>query len=143
MARELYGRPINLYYDLPHVPRVVAMFAEATPVWVLAAACAGAALGLASLFWLVRWSWGRVAAAAEMPRPRSALAAAALVVMAAYPFAPAWFSAPVTESYLRQATLAAQVFGGGGAGLPESPPLASDLARLRGADVLVVFLESY
>ncbi len=31
MARELYGRPINLYYDAPHVPRVVAMFAEATP----------------------------------------------------------------------------------------------------------------
>ena len=32
---------------------------------------------------------------------------------------------------------------GGGAGLPESPPLASDLGRVRGADVFVVFLESY
>jgi hypothetical protein len=143
MARELYGRPINLYYDLPHAPRVLAMFAEATPPWLLAAACVGAALGLVALFWLVRWSWATIAAVLAAPRARSALAAAALVVMAAYPFAPGWFTSPVTASYLRQATLAVQVFRGGGAGLPESPPLASDLARLRGADVFVVFLESY
>ena len=128
MARELYGRPINLYYDLPHVPRVVAMFAEATPVWVLVAASAGVALGLIALFGVVRWSWGRVAVALAAPRPRGALAAAALAVIAAYPFAPGWFTAPVTASYARQAVLAAHVLGGGAAGLPESPPLASDLA---------------
>jgi hypothetical protein len=143
MARELYGRPINLYYDLPHVPRVVAMFAEATPVWVLAAACAGAALGLVALYWLLRWSWGRIAAALTIPRARSALAAAALLAIAAWFLVPERFTAPVSASYLRQATLAVQVFRGGGAGLPESPPLASDLARLRGADVFVIFFESY
>jgi hypothetical protein len=143
MARELYGRPINLYYDLPHVPRVIAMFAEAAPAWVLAAACLGAALGLVALYWLVRWSWNRIAAAAAVPRARGTLAGAAVLVMAAYPLAPERFTAPVTASYLRQATLAVQVFRGGGAGLAESPPLASDLARLRGADVFVIFLESY
>jgi len=143
MARELYGRPINLYYDLPHVPRVVAMFAEATPGWVLAAASAGAALGLVALFALARWSWREIARALEAPRPRAALAAAALAAIAAYPFAPGWFAKPVTASYARQAVLAAHVLGGTGAGLPESPPLSSDLARLRGADVFLVFLESY
>ena len=143
MARELYGRPINLYYDLPHVPRVVAMFAEATPVWVLVTASAGVALGLIVLFGVVRWSWDRIAGALVAPRARIALAVAALAVIAAYPFAPGWFTAPVTASYARQAVLAAHVFGGGVAGLPESPPLASDLARLRGADVFVIFLESY
>ena len=60
MARELYGRPINLYYDLPHVPRVLAMFAEATPDWVLFAISAGVALGLIALYGVVRWAWGRI-----------------------------------------------------------------------------------
>ena len=143
MARELYGRPINLYYDLPHVPRVVAMFAEATPVWVLATASAGVALGLVVLFGVVRWSWGRIAGALVAPRARIALAAAALVVLGAYPFVPGWFTAPVTASYARQALLAAHVLGGKAAGLAESPPLSSDLARVRGADVFVIFLESY
>jgi Sulfatase len=143
MARELYGRPINLYYDLPHVPRVVAMFAEAAPAWVLLAISAGVALGLVALFGVVRWAWGRVAAALAAPRLRGALVAVSLGVIAAYPFAPGWFAAPVTASYVRQAVLAAHVFRGGGAGLAESPPLASDLARVRGTDVFVVFLESY
>ena len=143
MARELYGRPINLYYDLPHVPRVVAMFAEATPVWVLVTASAGVALGLIVLFGVVRWSWGRIAGALVAPRARIALAAAALVAVGAYPLVPGWFTAPVTASYARQALLAAHVLGGRAAGLPESPPLSSDLARLRGADVFVIFLESY
>ncbi|MET0680103.1 MAG: hypothetical protein ABWZ41_03805, partial [Burkholderiales bacterium] len=142
MARELYGRPINLYYDLPHLPRVVAMFAEATPVWVVIAASVGLAFGLIALFGVVRWSWGRIAVALAAPRPRMALAGAALAVTAAYPLAPGWFTPPVTASYARQAILAAHV-SGGAAGLPASPPLASDLAAVRGADVFVIFLESY
>ena len=142
MARELYGRPINLYYDLPHLPRVVAMFAEATPVWVLIAASVGLAFGLIALFGVVRWSWGRIAVVLAAPRPRTALAGAALAVIAVYPLAPGWFTPPVTASYARQAILAAHV-SGGAAGLPESPPLASDLAAVRGADVFVIFLESY
>jgi len=143
MARELYGRPINLYYDLPHVPRVLAMFAEATPAWVLLAISAGVALGLIALYGVVRWAWARVAVALAAPRPRGTLVVAALAVIATYPFAPGWFPAPITASYVRQALLAAQVLRGGGAGLAESPPLASDLARVRGTDVFVVFLESY
>ena len=143
MARELYGRPINLYYDLPHVPRVVAMFAEATPPWVLVAASAGVALGLVVLFGIGHWAWGRVGLALAAPRSRNVLAAAALAVIVVYPFVPGSFPAPVIASYARQAVLAAHVLRGGGAGLPESPPLASDLGRVRGADVFVVFLESY
>ena len=143
MARELYGRPINLYYDLPHLPRVVAMFAEATPGWVLVLATSGIALGLVALFAAVRWSWAQVARALAAPRPRAALAAAAVAVIAAYPLAPGWFTAPVTASYAHQAALVAHVLRGGGAGLAESPPLASSFAGARGADVFVIFLESY
>src|SRR5262245_33433940 len=109
MARELYGRPINLYYDLPHVPRVVAMFAEATPAWVLPAIGVAAALGLVVLFRAVRWAWGCIGAALAVPLRRGALMVVALGVIAAYPLAPEWFPAPVTASYARQAVLAAHV----------------------------------
>ena len=143
MARELYGRPINLYYDAPHVPRVVAMFAEATPAWVLLAASAGVALGLLVVFGAVRWAWGRIADALAAPRPRRALAAVAVALIVAYPFAPGWFTAPVTASYARQLMLAAHVLRGGDAQLAASPLLGSDLQRLGSADLFLIFLESY
>ena len=140
--RELYGRPISLYYDAPHLPRVFAMFAESTPAWALAAAVVGTGLGLAVLLRVVRWAWTRVADALERPRARGTIAAAALAAIVVYPFAPGWFAKPVTASYARQAMLVAHVLRGGG-GLEPSPPLGSNLARVGGADVFVIFLESY
>jgi hypothetical protein len=56
---------------------------------------------------------------------------AALVVIAAYPFAPGWFTAPVTASYAP--AVLAPTFSAAASGQLESPPLASDLARFRGA----------
>jgi phosphoglycerol transferase MdoB-like AlkP superfamily enzyme len=143
MAREFYGRPINLYYDAPHVPRVLAMFVEAAPPWLLAGVAAGAVLGLLAVFGLVRWAWSQVAQALAGPRPRRALALLAIVACAAYPFAPAWFTAPVTASYARQAVLVAHTLGGGAAPLAPGPAVGSDFARIDGADVFVIFVESY
>ena len=142
-ARELYGRPINLYYDAPHLPRVVAMFVEGAPMWVLVAAVAGTALGLFGLYALIRWSWGRVARALAERRLRRVVAAVAAGACAAYALAPGWFTPPVTANYARQAALLAHALGSGASPLGASPPLASDLARVAGADVFVIFVESY
>ena len=62
------------------------------------ASCAGRGVGLPSR--------------SRAPRPRMALAGAALAVIAAYPLAPGWFTPPVTASYARQAILVAHVSGG-------------------------------
>ena len=40
-APALYGRPINLYWDLPNMGSVVAMVARAAPLWILTAAALG------------------------------------------------------------------------------------------------------
>ena len=142
ITRELYGRPINLYYDAPHLPRVFAMFAESTPAWALAAAVVGAAFGLAVLLRVVRWAWtrdrGRARAAARARDDRGGGARG----HRRYPFAPGWFTKPVTASYARQAMLVAHVLRGRRRSEP-SPPLGSNLARVGGADVFVIFLESY
>jgi hypothetical protein len=107
-ARELYGRPINLYYDGPHVPRVLAMFVEAAPLWLSAAVVAGVAIGIAALYALARWAWTRVGTVFAVPGARRTVALAAAGVCAAYPLAGNWFTPPVSASYVRQGVLLAQ-----------------------------------
>jgi hypothetical protein len=142
-ARELYGRPINLYYDAPHVPRVVAMFVEAAPLWLSAAFVAGVAIGIAALYALARWAWTRVGTVFAVPGARRTLAFAAAGVCAAYPLAGNWFTPPVSASYVRQGVLLAQALSGTGPALGASPDFAGGLQAVRGADVFIVFLESY
>jgi phosphoglycerol transferase MdoB-like AlkP superfamily enzyme len=142
-ARELYGRPINLYYDGPHVPRVLAMFVEAAPLWLSAAVVAGVAIGIAALYALARWAWTRVGTVFAVPGARRTVALAAAGVCAAYPLAGNWFTPPVSASYVRQGVLLAQALSGTGPALGASPDFAGGLQAVRGADVFIVFLESY
>jgi hypothetical protein len=142
-ARELYGRPINLYHDVPHVPRVIAMFAEAAPLWLTLATFTGVAVGLVALYALARWAWTRVGAALAVPTARRALALAAAGVCAAYPFASGGFAAPMSGSFARQGVLLAQALTGSGPDLGASPDFSNGLERVQSADVFVVFIESY
>jgi len=142
-ARELYGRPINLHYDVPHVPRVIAMFAEAAPLWLTLAAFTGVAVGLVALYALAHWAWARVGAALAAPAARRAIALAAAGVCVAYPFASGGFAAPVSGSFARQGVLLAQALTGTGPDLGVSPDFGGGLERVQGADVFVVFVESY
>jgi hypothetical protein len=149
-AQALYGRDINLYWDLRFMPDVASMLARAAPLWLVGIACAGAIVLLTLLYLLVRWALGRVAAAMERRGERRIIAMAAAV-------AAAWFAveqsrgleaherqfpAPVSASYVRQARLVVASLRGGPSVAP-SPPMSSDLSHLREADVLLVFLESY
>lgn len=142
-AREMYGRPINLYYDVPHVPKVIAMFAQATPGWLVASSVLAALLGLLAAFVLLRWAAGRLGdllALRAVRRPAALCAGAACVAFALGADA---FTPPVTASYARQAALLAQALGGGGRALGDSPEFGTRLAGVDGADVFVVFVESY
>ena len=142
-ANELYGRPINLYYDVPHVPRVVAMFVEAVPAWLVVCAAAGVLAGVAALYALMAWSWRSVAQALAHPAPRRAIALAAAGVCAVYPMAPDWFGQPVSASYAKQLAVLTRSLSGGGATLGTGPDFGGGLGRLGAADVYVIFVESY
>jgi phosphoglycerol transferase MdoB-like AlkP superfamily enzyme len=142
-AREMYGRPINLYYDVPHLPRVVAMFAEAAPGWVAAASAAGVVLGAALAVVLARWAVTRVADALALRAVRRTGAVCAGAACVAFALGAGGFTPPVTASYARQAALLMSALGGGGRALGDSPDFGAGLARLAGADVFVVFVESY
>jgi len=62
---------------------------------------------------------------------------------AAYPFASGGFAAPVSGSFARQGMLLAQALTGNGPDLGASPDFSGGLERVQGADVFVVFIESY
>lgn len=152
-APALYGRRVNLYWDLPHVSNVAAMLAGAAVSWRVALVVVALLLVPLLLYGPARWAIGRVALAMPQRRTRWSLAALALVALAAYPIEQRrlteWdrsrFADPVSTTFARQVVLLAQGVAADRTGrfVPASPPLQSDLSRVQGADVLLIFIESY
>jgi phosphatidylglycerophosphate synthase len=145
----LYGREVNLYWDLRYIPDVAAMLAKAAPLWI--AAAAAVAVVLMAMYLLLRWALGRVSAAMTNPSERLVLAAlsaaAVMLFIAERPSSPNEykeyrFTPPVFQTYLRQARLAAHALGGSKP-IARSPSMDSDLSLVGGADVFFVFVESY
>jgi hypothetical protein len=149
-APALYGRDINLYWDLRFIPDVSAMVTRVAPAWLVVLSTAAAALILALLYRLLRWAWQIVGVAMANERQRRALIvlpAAALVLfvgprVSAQVAGEDVFAAPVTRTYARQVKFVAAALAGSTT-LADSPTMNSDLSRVEGADVFVVFVESY
>jgi hypothetical protein len=150
--RSLYGRELNLYWDLRYVPDVSAMLAFVTRPWLIAAILAAAILLPLLLYASIRWALGRLGDATNDRPARLVLAVLAstillsAVVQRVNADVPAVMeiAAPVTPVYFAQfRQLAYELSGAGVEALPAAVPLRSDLARLGGADVFLVFIESY
>jgi hypothetical protein len=149
-AQALYGRDINLYWDLRFIPDVASMLARAAPWWLVAGVAAGTALVIALLYVVIRWALTRVVEAIQAPFARRAMGAAAVVLVALfareYPrnldAHERWFPTPITTTYWRQARLTVDALRGGRS-VPASPVMNSDFSRVQGADVVLLFIESY
>jgi hypothetical protein len=149
-APALYGRDINLYWDLRFIPDVVAMVTRVARWWQIVLSATAAAVVLGALYVTARWALERIGAAMSAPRERQALAIAALgaVVLfvgargAAGASASVVFAPPVTATYAAQARFVAQALMRSTA-LPPSPAMDSDLSRVKDADVFLVFIEAY
>ena len=151
-APALYGRPINLYWDMRHVSAVAAMLVRVASWWLVLLVVAVAVLIPVVLYVLARWALGRVSDAMNRPGERLALGLAAALVVALFTAArlgaAAWlapdFSTPVTQSYARQARLlVSELTAAGRTTLGPGPSMDASLANLHGADVFLIFIESY
>ncbi|HZF31564.1 MAG TPA: sulfatase-like hydrolase/transferase [Gammaproteobacteria bacterium] len=150
-APALYGRPVNLYWDAEHLPKIAAMLAVVAPVWLVAAFVAAAVALLALLAAAFHWSLTRVARALEVAPMRRALGALAVALVAVYGVGRAldlrvWrtFTVPVTSVYLEQVRFLYEAYSADAKHeLPVAPLEPSDLGGVAGADVLLMFLESY
>jgi len=149
-ATALFGRDINLYWDLRFIPDVVSLLAKAAHVWLVLGVAAATAVVFGLLYVVLRWALGRVAAAAGDARERIALGVVALVALLLFAgqtltdaHVPGLqFARPVTLTYARQLGVAARAMAGRTKVAP-SPAMTSHLARVKGADVYLIFLESY
>jgi phosphoglycerol transferase MdoB-like AlkP superfamily enzyme len=149
-APALYGRDVNLYWDLRFIPDVVAMVTRVAPLWLIVLCVGTAALLLTLLYRLLRWALHVVAGAiVDRGERRAATALAALTMMlfvsqrltAGAPERVV-FATPVTKTYARQVQLVTTALSGSKA-LEASPPMNSDLGYVKGADVFLMFVESY
>ena len=59
-APALYGRDVNLYWDLRFVPDVIAMVTRVVRAWQIGAAMVAVAAVTGGVYWLVRSAWNRV-----------------------------------------------------------------------------------
>ena len=151
-TRSLYGRDVNLYWDFRHVPSVGAMFATVADPWQVAAVVAACVAVPAVLYAGALWGLGCIARPAATPAGRRLLGGAAALVVVLFAAAQlGWrpidrlrFADPVAAAYAREAgELLYEASGAGLAALGPAPVIDSDLAHVAGADVFVIFLESY
>jgi phosphoglycerol transferase MdoB-like AlkP superfamily enzyme len=146
----LYGRDINLYWDLRFIPDVAAMVTRVAPVWLIIVAVATVALVLTLLHRVLRWSFARVVDAFDDRAQRRVLAlvcCAAVLSFVVQRYRPPSesfpvFATPVVGTYAHQLALVARARSGSTA-VPDSPPMESSFADVAGADVFLVFVESY
>lgn len=151
-TRSLYGRDVNLYWDLKLMPDVSAMFASVANVALVAAVVVGVVLIPWVLALPLRWSFRQVAAASVRPRARAGMLTLAGVTallggldLAGWPvpYAP-HVPRPVSLAYASEvAEFAYEASGLGHKPLPPAPPMNADLAHVEGADVLLIFVEAY
>ncbi len=151
-SRSLWGRDINLYWDMPHLPAVGAMLAFVATPWVIAAVVGALVLVPLALYAPLRWAWGRVTAATADRRMRRVLVVLSVLVLVVgaaqrldgrVPQTPG-VATPVSLVWAAQARQF--VYEWSGAGLRQlgpAPVLDSNLANARDADVFVIFVESY
>lgn len=148
----LYGREFNLYWDSAHLGNVAAMLARAAPWWLIALVIGVAVLAVVITYALARLAIGQMATVMEHRRSRlvlGALAASLILLFTAQALEDrvppsVAFADPVSPAYTRQIRYALVMLGPRAmAPLGPSPSLDASLAGLDGADVLLIFVESY
>jgi hypothetical protein len=150
-APALYGRPVNLYWDSQHLPKVAAMLAEVGPWWLVGLLAFAVTALLAALVAALAMSFAAVAHALRAPAGRRVVGALAGIVVALYAFG-SWLDWPVRHKYALPvaATFAQQArffvaasTADPNRDLPGLPLPQAGVGRLEGDDVLLMFLESY
>jgi hypothetical protein len=150
-APALYGRPVNLYWDARHLPNVGAMLAEVAKPWMLVAFVVAVVAFVVVVGGALYWALARVEWGLRYAAPRRGLGALGAALVAAFFLGHAfewpvvyWFSSPVLATYRDQVAFVIEAHSDSARNaLPDRPLARSDLRRVAGADVLLMFLESY
>ncbi len=152
-APALFGRAINVYWDLPHVPNVIRMMTEALPAAFLVVGLGCLVIGLFLLASAINAAlrWLSIALAVVPLRRMAIIASVCLIALfhlsyGGFGIAPLIrFSIPVTRTYAQQAEFLIDVAQSADQLERTWPtaPVNPDIARLRHTDLDLLFFESY
>jgi len=151
-TRSLYGRDVNVYWDFRHVPSVGAMFATVADPWLVIIGVGGAILVPFVVYFASFWAFTQIVNSVSRPGSRAGLAAVGTAVLLVFGFAQLGgrvadgvrFADPVSPAYARESfEFVYEMTGAGVAALGDGPNIDSSLVNVAGADVFVVFMESY
>jgi hypothetical protein len=150
-APALYGRPVNLYWDSQHLPKIAAMLAAVGPWWLVGVLVLGIVTLLTALIALVAWCLTTVSSFLQSRSGRRAIGAFAGTLVGIYLLSQAfewparfYYSLPVASTFVQQARFVYTAATADADRALASVPLPqSDLGTLEGDDVLLMFLESY
>ncbi|MDX1670425.1 MAG: hypothetical protein R3194_13470, partial [Limnobacter sp.] len=157
---HIFGRPVNLYWDVPQVPRFLWVTIQGVPWWTTLLAAVGLAFAAWALFRLLSWALRTLYVGIQplSAKPLSwVVVVAALAVVAPHysslPVQPDYLSKPVLPVYWKEAKLLWNAIDTERAekAIPPSTVIENALAKpsdevlggLEGRDVMVMFLESY
>ena len=151
-APALYGRDINLYWDIRYVSDVAGMLTHSAPTGLVVLIGAAAIALVGGLFLLIRLAFRVVASAMQDQHARRGIVGVAVILAAIFAAqsiagAPAGrpFAAPVSATYAHQLMLVrdARAASSGARTLAPSPPMGASLATVKNTDVFLIFIESY
>jgi hypothetical protein len=149
-APALFGRPINLYWDVRHIPNVAAMLVESAAIWRVVATIVAGLVFVGVFVGIVVFALKTIVAGFQSTGMRRVSALGCVVFIGIYSVGmtrddvhtEGWFAIPVAPVYARQAAFLLK------AGRPTdasgvTPTTTSDMAHVKGRDVFLIFFESY
>lgn len=152
-AHALFGRPMNLYFDLAHLPNVMAMTAEARSTGDLVLFAVAVCVVVTVVALCVWLAVRTVTDAMQHTVQRRCVLAGAGLLLAVFAVGRSGdvtavqkrFALPITPVYAKQAGFAARAVAGTvpAMNFMKGDVVSSDLARLEKGDMFVFFLESY
>lgn len=151
-TRSLYGREVNIYWDMRHIPKVGAMFSTVANPWQIVMVIVGVVVCPIAVYLLTRWCFRQVSTALQEHSVRLgfntvAICLCLLFVMDRAGYRPTGrlrFADPVSVAYAGEIfELFYEMSGAGVDALGPAPSMASDFRRVKGADVFIIFMESY
>jgi hypothetical protein len=147
-APALYGRDINLYWDLRFIPDVAAMITRVAATWMILAAVVAVGTTIWLLHRVFSWSFHELSVALSRQDLWRGMMAGSAVMLLLFGMqragagVPLSLPSPVVHTYAHQLSLVARARRSTHT-LPPTPSLESSFERLEETDVFVVFIESY
>ena len=159
----LFGRPINLYWDGRHIPGLLAVAWQQTPLWQSTGMLVAATVLVLIVYRVLHWAAQYVTRSLAEARPAmrfraacgTAFVAAACLATSLIPHLGAvpvgsqtslrdYVVQPVAATVLKQGRfLALALSPAADRSLPPGPDFGGNVGALQGADLILVFLESY